>query len=210
MMVRILSFDCDDTLASESFDKFLWNEEIPRLYAKKHGLSLEEGKRHVYAEYYAKKYVTPVNDWTDVEAWFNRFGLDDFASVLEDTRKHVTTFDDVKVLEKLHGKYTLIVVSNSTPAFLDVKLKALGLDKYFTKIFSVPVHLGRAKNADAYRKLLELLHAKPEDVVHVGDLIDADYVAPTAVGIKAFHLDRSGKTFGPHIVHSLTEFAERL
>ena len=61
----IISFDMDGTIIDMNFDEFLWREEIPKLYAKKNGLSLEEAKKVVFKEYF------DVGDedlrWYDVE-----------------------------------------------------------------------------------------------------------------------------------------------
>jgi FMN phosphatase YigB (HAD superfamily) len=46
--IKLISFDLDGTLVDKnSFDKIFWEEEVPKLYAAKKGMSIEEAKKKV-------------------------------------------------------------------------------------------------------------------------------------------------------------------
>ena len=47
-------------------------------------------------------------------------------------------------------------------------------------------------------------------MAHVGDHAEFDYRASKQLGVRAFHLDRSGELNGPDVVSDLIEFADRL
>ncbi len=210
--IKYISFDLDDTLASENYDKIIWNEEIPKLYAEKNNISLEEAKTKVYAEYYKALYIEKIRTWTDIEYWFNRLDLEDWQSLLEDMKDKVFVFDDtIETLEYLSKKYKLIIVSNAEEKFLNIKIKAEELDKYFTKIYSASSDFGISKkNKTMFKKILEDLKISEKEIIHIGDNRQLDYNMPKELGIRTFLIDRENKEKGESIIHSLTELKDIL
>lgn len=191
--IKYIAFDMDNTLFDKNFDNYIWNEEIPRLYAKKNNISLEEGKRHVYAEYYIREWIKPVDDWTNIENWFEIFGLEFDLSVLDDLKKNTKIYPDTKeTIEYLSKKYKLIVLSNANINFINVKMTIDGLEKYFEKIYSVPFHFSYPrKNEKTYRQLLENLMISNKEIIQVGDTYRDDYLIPRQVGIESYLIDRN-------------------
>lgn len=191
-MIKFVSFDLDGTLADDSFDKTVWNEKIPEAYAKKNSLPITEAKKDVYAQYYRALYVEKVNSWTDVEYWFNRLGLENWKGLIAKMKREVFVFPDAReTLEYLKDKYELVVLSNSEEKFLNFKLQAEGLADFFSHIISAPSRFGITKqNTRAYQKMLKVLKASAQEVVHVGDDLEMDYATARAAGLKAFHLRR--------------------
>jgi len=89
-------------------------------------------------------------------------------------------------------------------------LKATGLSRYFTRIFSATSDFRKVKKtADFYRHICDILGASPEEIVHVGDHYEFDYLVPQTVGIQAFYLDRSAQQKGESVVWTLGELGER-
>lgn len=211
-MIKYISFDLDGTLADDKFDSLIWCEEIPRLYAKKKNLTLKAAKQYVFATYFEAKYIENVPRWTDIAYWFSRFGLKDYNALINDMKKHICVYPDtVKTLEYLSKKYKLIVVSAAERKFLNAKLEAEGLSKYFCKVYSSTSDFNsQKKTEEMYSKILKKLKVKPEEVVHIGDDLLGDYEAPTKVGIKAYHLVRSNKMKSQHTIHSLRELRKIL
>ena len=66
------------------------------------------------------------------------------------------------------------------------------------------------KAPDFYQRVCDELEIEPMELAHVGDHAEFDYRAPKLLGVKAYHLDRSGELNGEDVVHDLNEFAERL
>jgi FMN phosphatase YigB (HAD superfamily) len=50
----------------------------------------------------------------------------------------------------------------------------------------------------------------PQEMAHVGDLWEQDFLAPKSAGIKAFHLDRRGERKDGSSLRSLTDLEKRL
>ncbi|MFH1013827.1 MAG: hypothetical protein V1769_04900, partial [Thermoplasmatota archaeon] len=49
---------------------------------------------------------------------------------------------------------------------------------------------------------------QPQEIVHVGDHKEFDYLSPQKLGITAFYLDRKKTSTGPYVVHDLFQFEE--
>jgi putative hydrolase of the HAD superfamily len=212
MTITHISFDLDDTLTPEQFDTIMWNEEIPAIYAKQFGVTIQQAKEKVYAQYYATKYLEHVPNWTDIQMHFERLGLHDWQSVLDDLGKRLQPFDDViATLTELQAEYTLVIITLNEQKMLDAKLDATGLRKYFAATFSAPTDLGeRDKTPQIYVKTIDCLGIDKDRIVHIGNDELFDYKNPTSAGIKAVLLDRTGKKQGEQVIHSLRELKDRL
>lgn len=192
-MVKIISFDLDGTLATEDFDDVLWNTEIPMLYSRTHNVSLESAKKHVFSEYYKALYIEKVKDWTNLNYWSERLQLD-VSLIYEDMKKKVSVYEEViSVLEYLKEKYDLIVVTNASEEFMNIKLEIEDLKKYFTHTFSAPkISETEKKDVFTYKKIIDLLGITAEEIIHVGDNAFFDKQVPESIGIKSYLLDRQG------------------
>ena len=212
-MITHISFDLDGTLVNEKFDKIIWHEEIPKLFADKNNIDIETATNMVYAEYYRGAFIDKVDRWTDISYWFDRLGLDGWNTLMANMKKHILVYDDtLKTLELLsRKKYKLVVISNAEEKFLDMKLEAEGLKKHFSSVFSAQSTFGvRKKNKEIFMKVLERLGIKPENMIHVGNDRYLDLEVPSSVGIKSFLLDRTGKTKGDNVIHSLDELVGKV
>jgi putative hydrolase of the HAD superfamily len=49
----------------------------------------------------------------------------------------------------------------------------------------------------------------PQEIVHVGDHYDFDYLVPRRLGMQAFYLDRSGERVGEFVLHNLKDLEGR-
>ena len=208
-MIKVVSFDFDGTLADENFDKFLWFVEIPKLYAKKHKLSLADAEKKVVSEYDS---LVSHHSWTDVGFWFDRFGLGDYNQALDDLKHHIKLFPDtLSTLTELNKRFRLVLVTNAERKILDLKLKADGVDQFFSDVFSAPSDFEKLKKDETvYSEIIKKLGIEPSEIVHVGDSWESDYLVPRKVGIRSFFLDREGIRQGEDVVHSLVEFKEKL
>ena len=119
--------------------------------------------------------------------------------------------DSLPLLKELKNKYKLVIITSSTRKFLELKIKVDGIENFFSKIFSTPDDFKkRTKDPEVYSEVLRSLKLKPEELIHIGDSYEADYLSPRKVGITAFFLDRSKERKGEEIVHSLSEFKEKI
>jgi putative hydrolase of the HAD superfamily len=194
----------EGTLIDHAFSHAIWETEIPRLYAEKHGLDLEAARKMVL-----KKYGTVGDrrrEWYDVDYWFRRFGLEaDWRKLMHARAGLITVYPDAaEALERLSGVYPMIVSSNTIREFLDLQVDAVG--HYFTHVYSAPSDFGTVKkDAGFYRLIIGSLGVRPSEMVHVGDHPEFDYRAARNLGVRAYHLDRSKETAGRDTVHDLVE-----
>ena len=206
--IKIISFDVDGTLVTPDFSYAVWFEGIPALYAKRHNVSLEEAREFADKEY--RQIGEWRIEWYDIKYWFERFNLGNYyQKVLDDYRHKVSCYAEVpEALSSLGKDYKLIVISSSTREFLDYLLD--GLDGYFAEVFSTVSDFSQVKTPEFYLEICLLMHIAPDEMAHVGDLWDVDYVAPRKAGIRAFHLDRKKTRADGKSLTSLADLELRL
>ena len=209
--VKVISFDADGTLVTPDFSQAVWYEGVPALYARKHGIGLREAKSFIEQEYQV------VGDhrveWYDIKYWLQRFGLcpplESHKQLLDDYRHRVSCYPEVEqALSSLSKDYTLIVVSCSTREFLPYILD--GMEKYFARVFSTVSDYGQIKSPGLFTEICRQMGVSPQEVAHVGDLWEQDFLTAKEAGLKAFHLDRRGQRKGSRSLKSLAEFEARI
>ena len=209
--MRVISFDMNGTLTENRFVELVWGEGVPRLYSMTRKIPLEEARERVFREYdlVGEGRV----EWYDIKYWFRSLGLgDDWKGLLQSFQHEAKPFSDtVHVLEALNQKYELIVISNASREFIDIELGGTRLRGYFAHVFSSTTDFGEVKKTpNVYLKVCQALGIEAKDMVHVGDHRQFDFTVPRELGIRAFHLDRQGKETGEFVVHSLSEFCQRV
>ena len=55
-------------------------------------------------------------------------------------------------------------------------------------------------------KMCQVMEVQPEQVIHVGDNWQFDFVAPSEIGIHACYLDRKGQANDRNSLENLKEF----
>jgi putative hydrolase of the HAD superfamily len=206
--IKIVSFDADGTLVTPDFSQAVWYEGVPALYARKNGITFQEAKAFIEKEYQV------VGDsrieWYDIKYWLQRFGLGDcHQQMLEDYRHTVCRYPEVaQALSSLSKDYTLIVVSCSTREFLPYLLDTI--EGYFARVFSTVSDYGQIKTTEFFLEVCRQMGVSPDEMAHVGDLWEQDFLAARAAGIKAFHLDRRGERKDGRPLRSLADLEKRL
>jgi len=210
-MPKIISFDMDGTLVDAEFTDWVWGHGIPTLYAAKVGLSFEEAKAFVMQEYL--KVGEGAIEWYDIKYWFRFFQLEEsWRGVMERYTDKIKVYPDVNhILERLEGRFPLVLTSNAGREFIDIEMEATGLGRYFYRIFSATTDFGKVKKtADFYQQICQVLETRPQEIVHVGDHYEFDYLVPRSLGIHAFYLDRLGEQRGASIISDLRDLEGRL
>ncbi|RLE51766.1 MAG: hypothetical protein DRJ20_01500 [Candidatus Methanomethylicota archaeon] len=92
---------------------------------------------------------------------------------------------------KQKEKYKLIVISNaSSQRNVEIYLENLGLKHYFDLII-VSGTIGYEKpDPKIFHAAAEMLDVKPEEMLHVGDDYEADYLGAISAGLKGVLIDR--------------------
>jgi len=206
--IKVVSFDADGTLVTPDFSQAVWYEGVPSLYAGKNGISFEEAKAFIEKEYQV------VGDhrieWYDIKYWLQLFGLGDcHEQMLKDYQHRVSCYPEVsQTLSSLSKDYTLIVVSCSTREFLPYLLD--DIQGYFTKVFSSVSDYGQIKTPEFFLEVCRQMGVSPDEMAHVGDLWEQDFIAAKKAGIRAFHLDRRGERKDGSSLRSLADLETRL
>jgi HAD superfamily hydrolase (TIGR01549 family) len=209
--IKLISFDLDGTLVDKnSFDKIFWEEEVPKLYAAKKGMSIEEAKKKVKEHYYG---VPPTStEWYRPSYWFRFFDLkEDHNKVLNDLKHKIKIYPDVipalkelKIINEhnrkkedyrnkrgMVAKFKMIVLTHSTRDMIGFKLEAENLKRYFDDVISTTDDLEMIKkDSKIYDLVLKKYNIKCDEMLHVGDDEEFDYNVPKKKGIKTLLIDR--------------------
>ncbi len=200
--VKVVSFDVEGTLVTPDFSYAVWFEAIPQRYAEKNGINLEQARKAVEEEY--RKVGDQRLEWYDVRYWFDKLGLGTPVPVMQRCESQVCYYPEVKeVLASLSEKYKLVVASGSTRDFLRHLLQ--DIEPYFSEIYSSITDYRQLKTSEFYLKMCQAMRVEPEQVVHIGDNWQFDFVAPSEIGIQAFYLDRKQQTNHQNSVASLLQ-----
>ncbi|MHA2175598.1 MAG: HAD family hydrolase [Candidatus Hodarchaeales archaeon] len=208
-MLKVVSFDVVGTLLDSSFEDHVWNRLIPQLYARKQGINFEKAKEFVQIEYdnVGNKDIR----WYLPSYWFKHFDLDeDPLEVFRSQISKVKFYPETQlVVKKLSQKYELIIVSGTTREIIEIMIEKVR--HYFKHIFSpISDRNEIKKKPQMYEMICKILEIEPNKMTHVGDDWDSDFISPRKIGIKSFHLDRTGKKSGEFVIRDLNELEDRL
>jgi len=210
-MPQIISFDMDGTLVDPEFTDWVWGHGIPTLYAEKLGIPFEEAKIFVVNEYL--KVGEGAIEWYDIKYWFQFFQLEGNWNVLmKRYADKINIYPDVNhILERLKDEFLLVLTSNAGREFIDIEMETTGLGRYFDRIFSATSDFKEVKKTKGfYQRICQILGTKPQEIVHVGDHYELDYVVTRSLGIHAFYLNRSGEQQGEFIISDMRDLEKRL
>lgn len=210
-MIKIISFDFDGTIAKPTFADSFWLKGVPNLYARQHHVDLDTAKKYLFEEY--EKIGDNRIEWYDPEYWFDRFKLrTDWKKMLFEYREHVEIYPEVPVvLKRLSKNYRLIISSNAKKEFIDVQLTQAKLHNYFDKVFSSTSDFHTVKKVtDFYEMICKTMNITPQEMVHVGDHKEFDFLAPQKLGITSYYLDREKKSTGEYVVFDLKQFEKKI
>jgi putative hydrolase of the HAD superfamily len=210
-MMKYISFDMDGTLVDPVFTDFVWGQGIPTLYAEKVGLPFEAAKAFVEREY--QNVGEGAIEWYDIKYWFRFFQLEQsWKALMKQFVDKIQVYPDVNhILDRLKDKFQLILTSNAGREFIEIEMEATGLGSYFDQIFSATSDFGVVKKTiEFYQRVCQILGASPQEIVHIGDHYEFDYLVPRRLGIHAFYLDRSGEKRGEFVLQNLRDLEKRL
>lgn len=187
--IKVISFDVEGTLVTPDFSHTVWHEAIPALYAQKNGIELDLARRIVAAEY--DKISDQRLEWYDINYWLRHFRLGSPEPLIQSCHNKLHYYPEVReVLSSLAIQYKLIVASGTPLELLQPLLGDIG--SYFVRVFSSISHYRQLKTPDFYLQVCQAMNVRPDELVHVGDNWQFDFLNPQQVGIYAFHIDRHG------------------
>jgi len=103
--------------------------------------------------------------------------------------------DSGDVLSRLSGKYALALLTDGFLPAQQLKVQALGLEKYF-KCIIYTEQLGRncwKPSPAGFEKLMQDLNARPETISFIADNEKKDFIAPNKLGFLTIQLIRPAR-----------------
>jgi FMN phosphatase YigB (HAD superfamily) len=188
--IKVVSFDAEGTLVTPDFSEAVWKRAIPALYAEKSGLGFEQARNSMISKY--NEVGDQKIEWYNIRYWFDLLDLGDPEPVIEGCLDKASYYPEVNgVLSSLKGKYQMVVSSGTPIEFLDHLLR--DINPLFSHVFSSTSHYQQVKCPEFYLAVCQQLNVEPDEVVHIGDSYQFDFLTPQQVGINAFYLNRSGQ-----------------
>jgi putative hydrolase of the HAD superfamily len=219
-MITTVVFDLDDTL----YDEIEY---------------CESGFKAV-AEFLAKRLKAPISErifgalWEQFTAGNRRntfnAALDELGMNYDDKlieelvhvyRNHIPNLrlpqDSRDVLSELRAKYTLALITDGFLPAQQLKIKSLGIEKFF-KCIVYTEQLGREfwkPSPAGFQKIIEMLNTKPENMVYIGDNEKKDFIAPNKLGFFTVQLIRPARLHtkvssdsnghAQHVIHEIIQ-----
>lgn len=167
--VDCVLLDMDGTILDLEFDNYFWLEYLPRVYAEKNSISLQEGKQFL-ADSYGK--LKGKLQWYCLDFWSERLQLD--IVELKYLIKERVAFRPgaVEFLEFLvDSKKEVYLATNAHPKSLEIKLLITDFHQYFRHLISSH-EFGYPKEEQEYWRLLhKKYHFNRERTLFIDDSV---------------------------------------
>lgn len=159
--------DLDGTLLDLHFDNHFWLEHLPKIYAEKNQLTLDEAFSACKAMIDGAQGTL---NWYCLDYWDEKLGLDTLAlkaSLAHLIRVHDSTNAFLTKLQEMPCKVYL--VTNSHPRGLELKLKTLDIANQFDAIHSSHDYAVPKEDLDFWAKLNHALPFDPNKTLFIDD-----------------------------------------
>ncbi|MEE8427503.1 MAG: HAD family hydrolase [Woeseiaceae bacterium] len=199
--IRTITLDLDDTLWAiqpviERAEQQLYDwlgDNVPRVVEMFGTAEILTLREQVIAENVEKAYDLTflrrtVLSRMGVSAGCGDGFVDDAFAVFDEARQTLELFPEARAaLESLHGRYTLIAVTNG-----NASLEKIGIDDLFDDFVSAAT-AGVAKPHRAiFDAAVRVGGAEPHETLHVGDHPEYDVGGARAAGLKTVWVNRNG------------------
>ncbi|MEW6544326.1 MAG: HAD family hydrolase [Nitrospirota bacterium] len=187
--------DMDGTLLDRHFDNFFFEEELPRRYAAKHGLSFDEALTKLLALY---RSVERELAWTDLHYWTRLLDIDLIALTRE--FDHLIGFhpDAVEFLEFLRARGKRVhIITNAHESGIRIKVAKTGVDRHVDRIVNA-FEVGYLKMREEYWPACRrLIGFDPARALYVDD-DEACLAAAREFGVgHIYHRSKSSSRLPP-------------
>ena len=165
--IKTVLLDMDGTLLDLKYDNYFWQEFVPLKFAARHGLKIEEAKRHLRERYSA---VAGTLDWYCMDYWTQSLNMD--IAILKEEISHLIAVHPhvIDFLTSLRStEKRLILVTNAHHKSLTLKMKHTRLATHFDLV--VCAHdLGIPKEDSGFWERLQQLEGfVPQSTLLIDD-----------------------------------------
>jgi putative hydrolase of the HAD superfamily len=159
--------DMDGTLLDKYYDDYFWEHFVPEVYATRNLVDITDARKLLLDTY---KSVESTLQWTDLDYWSDRLGLDIVALKREISHLvniHPHTIDYFEYMQKI-GK-ELFLVTNAHPKTLEIKMEQVNIEKWFSQIVCSQ-EVGAAKEQpEFWHNLQQVLPYNPKRTLFADD-----------------------------------------
>jgi len=223
-MITTVVFDLDDTLYDEidycrsgfaSVAEFL----VYRASSVEHRASAEDIFDVLWRQFNAGNRKNTFNAALDeLSMSYDEKFIGDLIKVYRNHVPKITLPDDSRdVLCQLSGKYTLALLTDGFLPAQQLKVQALGIEKYF-KCIIYTEQLGREfwkPSPVGFEKLMNTLNVRPENIAYIADNEKKDFIAPNKFGFLTIQIIRPARihtksspqssTAAQHIIYEISQ-----
>lgn len=218
-MIRAIGFDLDNTLfdhtqaAAEAMRMLIdqkgwtysgsdsvaneWNR-IERIYFPQYATGVMELMEHRRAR--MRDFLLSTDAQTDDHGLEGLWGdyIANYANCW------VAYPDALPILKDLQAAgYKLAVLTNGQQEQQEAKLKAIGLSDLFEACLGIGIMEALKPDPRAFAQLCRVLECEPEEVIFVGDDVEADVRASTNAGLQGVWLNRDELPVPEGITHAI-------
>jgi putative hydrolase of the HAD superfamily len=196
-MITTVIFDMDDTLYDEVDYCRSGFRAVADFLADKYEAYAEEAFDALWSEFCSGNHDRTFNAALDI---LNiTYETEDVVSLVNLYRTHkpqISLPDESReILDLLASKYPLGLLTDGFLPAQELKVAALGIEKYFKHIVYTE-KLGRQywkPNPRGFEIILEKLQAKPETTVYIADNARKDFIGPNELKMHTIQLKRANK-----------------
>ena len=203
---KIISFDVEGTLITTEFSYAIWYEVLPQLYAERHGIPIEHAQKIMNDEI-ERTITDPLPEYFEIQYWFDKYDLGNAIPVIKNCRNRIHLYPGVPdILEYLNQHYRLVICSGTPRTALQYLIQ--DIEHHFFKIFSSVSDFKRLKVPGFYRDICKVLDSEPEDIVHIGDNWQYDYLNAQEAGLRSLHISHNKDYCQDNSLTNLMELKE--
>lgn len=224
-MITTIVFDLDDTLYDEiEYCKSGFLAVAAYLSKLQQNLSTEQVYDSLWSQFLAGNHTKTFNSALDeLKIRYDNSLIDELIDIYRNHKPQISLPEDSRdVLEILHEKYTLAMLTDGFLPAQQLKVLALGIENYF-KCIIYTEELGRQywkPSPAGFEKLLQTLQSIPEQTIYVADNEKKDFIAPNKLRLRTIKLIRpaglhefdAGESAekAHHEIHKITELPDLL
>jgi len=101
----------------------------------------------------------------------------------------------IEILEYLHLKYKLHIITNGFKEIQQGKLNNANIDKYFVTVTNSEMVGVKKPNPKIFKHALNMARAKQENSIMIGDNYEADIMGALNIGLDAIYLNYHDDSF---------------
>jgi len=146
-----LMLDMDGTILDLAYDSFIWLDLVPKEYARKLGISLDDASAKLYKYFIS---LQGTLEWYSVDHWSNLLDID-ILKLHQTERVRIQYLPGAEnfLNEIKTHDIRVLLVTNSHSDTLKLKSEMTGLDKYFDQMY-VSHDFGAPKESHLFWKNL--------------------------------------------------------